>query len=393
LLSDGRFLFCLYAGAAVVVSIRGAWLRPGSINNFRIFRCAFLHLIRDQNLYADHPAQYDDLFKYSPTFALLMAPLALLPTAVGLLVWNLLNALAPYWAVRALRLPSGATAFVLLFIAIELLGSLQNAQSNGVVTGLMIGSFAAFERRRPRLGTLLVCLGASIKVFPGAAALFLVLHERRTRSLLLCVGWGILLALLPAVVVGVEPLERQYSAWLGMMTNDPVQRLNVSLMTLAQRCFGLAVPGGLCLAAGLAVLLLAVPRGAARGRFDERLRFCASLLIWVVVFNPQSESPTYVIAMCGVALWAVTEPPSALRTLLLWGAFLFTGLSTSDLVPRSVRLHVVVPYSVKALPCVVVWAVAAVQLLAANLRGNQRRIALSGARYAASSGQESPHTS
>jgi hypothetical protein len=95
--------------------------------------------------------------------------------------------------------------------------------------------------------------------------------------------------------------------------------------------------------------------------------------------------------MCGVALWALTEPPSALRTLLLGGAFLFTGLSTSDLVPRSVRLHLVVPYSIKALPCVAVWAVATARLVAANLRG--RQIGLEGARHASSPGHESPHTS
>jgi len=44
-----------------------------------------------KDLYAPYPNEYWDLYKYSPTFALLMAPLALLPTLAGLAGWNLLN--------------------------------------------------------------------------------------------------------------------------------------------------------------------------------------------------------------------------------------------------------------------------------------------------------------
>src|ERR1700712_26717 len=44
--------------------------------NFEIFRLASRHLVSGEDMYAEYPAEISDRFKYSPTFALLFAPLA-----------------------------------------------------------------------------------------------------------------------------------------------------------------------------------------------------------------------------------------------------------------------------------------------------------------------------
>src|SRR3954471_5516394 len=61
-------------------------------NNFLIFRAASKHLLAGTDLYAAYPAEHQDFYKYSPTFALLFLPFAYLPFSIAMLAWNALNA-------------------------------------------------------------------------------------------------------------------------------------------------------------------------------------------------------------------------------------------------------------------------------------------------------------
>src|SRR5262249_2426351 len=117
-LCEPGFLVLLYAGLALASAIP-ALLRPG-FGNFDIFRHSFVHLVARTGLYGHFPDEPGDLFKYSPTFALAMAPFWLMPKWLGLPVWNLVNTLAPFVAVNRLALSREACAFVLLFSAVEL---------------------------------------------------------------------------------------------------------------------------------------------------------------------------------------------------------------------------------------------------------------------------------
>src|SRR5213594_2586973 len=54
--------------------------------------------VRRSGLYAAHPEQHFDFYKYSPTFAVLFAPLAYLPFALSFLCWTLLNGLLLWYA-------------------------------------------------------------------------------------------------------------------------------------------------------------------------------------------------------------------------------------------------------------------------------------------------------
>src|SRR5213592_1279867 len=72
-------------------------------NNFVIFRQSFEHLITGQNMYAAFPEEHGDFYKYSPTFALLMAPFYFLPVWLGLIIWNLTGALLLFYGIRSLK--------------------------------------------------------------------------------------------------------------------------------------------------------------------------------------------------------------------------------------------------------------------------------------------------
>jgi hypothetical protein len=323
------------------------------------------------DLYSLHPAQHDDLYKYSPTFALLMAPIYLLPRFAGLLLWSLVNTFAPLLAIRKLNISDKAKAFILLYICFELLGSVQNTQSNGLIAGLMIGTFAAFERKQVVTAALLVCLGFYIKVFGAAAGILFLFYDRKPRFLLACAGWGLLLAALPLPITGFHTLIDLYKGWLHLMATDPTISMNIALMTLTQSWFGVSVSDAAFLAPGLVLLLAPLARPIVRQTFAFRLLYLASLLVWVVIFNHKAESPTYIIAMAGVAIWAITERPSWFRAALLCFVFILTGMSYSDAFPSSIRRDWIGPYRLKALPCILAWAIMTWQLLSSRTRSLQ----------------------
>ncbi len=88
-----------------------------------------------------------------------------------------------------------------------------------------------------------------------------------------------------------------------------------------------------------------------------QLLLLSSVLIFTVIFSSGSESPTYIIAFLGVAIWFVIQekPISNTTIFLLIFAIILTSLSPSDLIPKFIRQNYIRPYALKALPCVIIW--------------------------------------
>src|SRR3979490_1122322 len=160
-----RLMLGLYAASAALVTLQQAVFAHS--NNFSIFRSASLNLFAGRDLYAAHPEQHIDFYKYSPTFALLFAPLAYLPFALAFLCWSLLNALLLWYALDRL-FPERQATLALTLLYFEMLLTLQYGQSNTLVAALMILTFVAFEAGQPLGAALSVTLGAAVKLFPLA---------------------------------------------------------------------------------------------------------------------------------------------------------------------------------------------------------------------------------
>jgi hypothetical protein len=362
-LNNVRNLTFIFAGIVVIATIHRLWLGEHSFNNFSIFRFSFFNLLHGNDLYILHPDQYNDLYKYSPTFAFLMAPFYAMPRWMGLFVFNLLNALVPFWAVSRLNISPKAKSFILLFVMIELLSSIQNAQSNGIMAGLMIAAFSCFERKEIVLAALFICLGFYLKIFGAAVGILFLFYDKKLKFIISCVVIGIFLGVLPMVVTGIDGLIFQYKSWLHLLGNDPSHELNFSIMTLTQRWFNFTAPDSWYLIPGMILLLLPLVRVKEWKNFSFRLFYLAAILVWVVIFNHKAESPTYVIAVFGVALWGIMEGNKNLRIFMLVFVYLFTILSPTDAFPPYVRLHVWQPYCLKALPCIIMWGIMTWQLL------------------------------
>ena len=355
----------LVLGAIWIVAVIAATIQQGIAhhnNNFLIFRAASLHLLHGQDLYAAYPALHFDFYKYSPAFALLFLPFAVLPIALSMLLWNALNAGA-LWMALGTVLPRRGALIARSIVLLDMLGSLQNVQSNALVTALIVFSFIAYERRHTVLGGLAVDAGAAIKVFPLAGATFALFHPRKVRVAIALASGGIVLLLLPLLVTGPSTLWAQYASWRAIESKDALDR-GFTVMQMVELLLHQDWPNWPQQAAG--VLLLVAPVLVRRDRWVEwsfRLAYLCSVLVFCVIFNHQSESPTFVIAAAGAAIWfAALAKPSRLE----WGVFVFffvcTVLASSDAMPSAIQRSVFDRYHFKTVPCIVLWVVLQVQL-------------------------------
>lgn len=325
-------------------------------NNYVIFKESVAHLFNHTNLYTHYLTEHFDLYKYSPTFALLFSPFYILPDIIGLFVWNLLNAFVLLYALY--KLPGFAKkrqSMMLLFVLIELMTAMQNEQSNGLIAGLLILSFTQLERGKYLWGTLSIVSTVFIKLFGIVAFAILLFYPKKWKLALYSLGWTILLTILPGFFVGFEQLGIQYSNWLALLQNDHSVSYGFSVMGWLHSWFGLEINKIAILAIGVVLFCLPLFKYRHYSHYAFRIQILASILLWIVIFNHKAESPTFIIAASGVALWYYTQKKTIANFILIILAFIFTILSPTDIFPHYVRHNIFVPYAVKAVPCILIW--------------------------------------
>lgn len=359
-----NFLTTLVLLVTLVISIQTYLLGPREwdgvvythYNNYKIFESSFDHLIHQLDLYAPYPGDHYDLYKYSPTFALLMAPFSVLPDWLGLLFWNLLNGLLLLVAV--LKLPGldrRQTAWLVLIILIELITSLRNNQSNALIAGLVLMAFVNLEKDRPVAASLLLALTVYIKIFTLASLSLALLYPSRYRFGAYWMMWMVVLWLLPLIAVPFQQLAELYRGWWSLLSTDQAVYHGISVMGLLHAWLDIATGKNVLIVTGAALYL--VPFIFIRRYHSElfRLKLLASVLIWMVIFNHMAESPTYIIAMTGVGIWFFTSKRNWIDISLLILALLLTSVSMTDLTPNAWKDAVIKPYVLKALPAIIIW--------------------------------------
>jgi hypothetical protein len=324
-------------------------------NNYVIFKQSFFHLIQQKDLYQLYPAEHWDLYKYSPAFALLMAPMALLPDFAGLLIWNLLNALILLWAFcRLPQFTNKKRLWLTAFVLLELITSLQNEQSNALIAGLIVLAFVQMEKKKIQWATLFIVLTVVIKLFGVVAFALFLFYPGKIRTAFYTLGWIVFFAIIPLLVVDIKQLLFLYKSWWHLLQNDHSVSYGLSVAGWLYTWFGLNLKT-VTVAAGVILFCLPLIRIQLYKEFNYRVLFLASVLIWVVIFNHKAESPTFIIAVTGTALWYFYQKKNTVNLILLLLVFIFTVLSPTDLFPRSIRDSYVIPFVLKAVPCIFIW--------------------------------------
>ena len=289
---------------------------------FPVFRQSFVHLSEGQDLYAAYPTEQGsedrDRFKYSPSAALFFAPFAFLPIVVGLFLWTALNSLGLYAAVKRL-IPGRDAPWALLIVFPALIAAIQSTSSNALVAALMIGAFVALEQRSAVGAAGAIVSGTLMKLYPAAAASFVLTHPKRWRTIGIFLGVAALFLVAPLLVVSPAELAVQYRTWVAVLLADG-QDLTFarSIMVVVREWTGSDI-GNFAIQGPATLLLLApiVGRPAAMTGAAYRRMVLASILIYVVIFNHQAENASYVIAAVGLAVWFLASPRTPARVALL----------------------------------------------------------------------------
>lgn len=366
-------VFAVYMLAIILVTLQSYLLPLQSYgtegflythyNNYIIFKQSFFHLIQHKNLYHWYEPEQWDLFKYSPSFALLFGVFAYLPDPVGLLIWNILNVGCLTVAlVQVPRLPDRARVIMLFFILVEVVISIQSTQSNALIAGLLVLAFIAMERNRPMLAAVLITSTVFIKLFGLFGFGLFLFYPCRWKGAIAAAMSMILFAFLPLIVLSWSELMMQYQGWYDTLAEDRVET-GLSVLGWFQSWFGLNANPNTVVLIGFLMLLVPLLRWRCWIYYPFRLMALASVLIWVVIFNHMAESPTFVIAVTGAGIWFFARSRPGYQQFWLWFILLFTSLSTTDLFPKDFQLSVVEPFVLKAVPCIALWVWITIEIL------------------------------
>ena len=344
---------------AAAITIQGYLASHGEYtryNNFVIFKSSFGHLIHYQNLYVYYPKEYFDLYKYSPSFALFMGLFYYLPDFVGLALFNVLNTSFFIIAFLKLKLPKSSLKYLFLFLAVEFGISLIWTQTNILIAALIILAFSSLEEKKVLLASLLIVITVYIKVFGIVAFVLGLFYPDKFRFFLYSFLWALLFAILPVTVVSPNELMHQYNNWFTLLKMDHEASYGVSFIGVMHSWFNVTVSK--IVVVGVAALIFCIPLFKVKcyKLYSYRLQMLASVLLWIVIFNHKGESPTYIIAMSGVAIWYFSQPPNTVNKILLWLSLIFTSFSSTDLItPGWINDKFVEPFSVKAIFCIIIW--------------------------------------
>lgn len=367
--SHERVILSVYVLISIITAIQHLVGGPRKYNNFIIFRRSFDHLLAQSNLHIEYPSEYYDLFLYHPSFAILFSPFSLLPVPVSLILWLIVCSVVMFYSIRSLPINQEQKVFFWWFILIELVTSLHSQQTNPLIGALGLLTFSFLEKGKTKWAALFPILAFCIKGYGIIFAALFMFYPKRTSFVRYSVFWLVVLAVLPFPFVGPQHFVQLYEDWYACLIQDHGVNYGISIMGLVKTWVPSFQHQNVALIQYIGVFLFALTWlwTLFSRRFqsvNERLLTLSYASLWVIIFNHASESPTFVIAIQGVALWYIVIGSSHYPwgKLLALFVFMFSILATTDLYPLSWREGFFHPHMIKVIPCIVVWLVLQIQM-------------------------------
>lgn len=379
ILVNPKYIFGVYLIIAVVTAV-SKYLRGNSINNYLIFKNVFFNTIHEKNLYLQYPDLYQDSNHYGIFFSILIAPFALMPDWMGICLWNVANTAIFLYAIYKLPFSDPKKALFALFCLQEYITSSLYFQFNiALVALLMLGAVYIYENREKSAAAAMM-VGFFVKIYGilGLTQFFFI--RNKLKYILSAIGIAVLFFVVPMIYSSPGFVVQSYADWFQALAekNGQNQGLtsyqDISLMGFVRRILGDASISNLTfLAFGLPLFALPYIRIRQYKNYAFQLMILASTLLFLVLFSSSSESPTYIIAIVGVMVWFFLQKQRTPVTIgLLVFVIILTCFSTSDLFPKFVRENYIIKYSLKAVPCIVVWFRVIYELLTKDFEKDYR---------------------
>lgn len=357
--SDYRTLMVLWLILPVIAGL----IKLEKHTNFVMYRYAFLHLTELSTLYATCK-EYADVNHYGPFLGVVMAPFAVVPEKVGLMLWLIALSASLFFAIRKLMMRKQQQIFIYWFCAFELLAVLLMQQFSVALTAIIIATYYFADDEDDFWAAFFIVLGTMID-FRGIVGLaFILFSKDRVKFLFFVVVWAALLLALTMVLTDPEYIVSQYLEWWRELTTQGTETVlagmqvqSGSLLAMIRNVTQCATYSDLWIVAG-GLILFFLPYFRVKQYYYSAFRFTllASVLIFVVLFSPGNESGLSVIALVGVAIWYVAAPwkRSKADVALLVFTYVVTVVLSAGLRLRLFSLECIPPY-LSAFPYVLVW--------------------------------------
>ncbi|WP_082489446.1 glycosyltransferase family 87 protein [Pedobacter sp. Leaf176] len=341
-----------------------------SYNNYAIFKYVYWHTIDLQNLYHNYP-EYLDSNHYGPLFSIFIAPFAILPDGLGMILWNIANVLILLWGIYSLPISINKRSIIAWICAHETLTALFSFQFNIALAGIIILSFSYLLKKKEIQSAFFIAFGTLVKLYGIVGLAFFFFTRNKLKFILGGVTTIMILFVLPMAISSPAFIIQSYHDWYSSLVhkNEINASLtsfqDISVMGMFRRISGnVNIPNGPFIIGGILIFALPYLRINQYKNLAFRLMLLASTLIFTVIFSSGSESPTYIIAFAGVAIWFVTQPnPKSILVLTLFiFAFVLTSLSPTDFIPKAAKEFIRL-YSLKALPCALIWLTIVYQMM------------------------------
>jgi hypothetical protein len=341
------------------------------VNNFVIFKSSFGHFVHHLPLYLEYPKEYFDLYLYGPVFAILIAPFAVLPLGISVVLWNVLNAVLLFLALMELPMGISKKLGILWIVFNSLLTALLNTQFHAICVSMIIWSYIYVQRGKEFWSAALIVLGILVKFYGIVGLAFFFFSKDRWRFVGYLVFWLLAWGLLPMLVGGLDYGWRCYGEWLDILQHKNELNVDVSnfrtdvcVMGMFRRILGdgtlsnmwFLVPSML-----LNVWVYFQPKKWADTTFQ--LRILAFVSIYLMLASTGTESPTLVMAMPGLGIWFVLSEQKKWQWGFLILTLLISSFSPTDLFPKFLREAYINRYGLMILPLLGVWLALAVDLL------------------------------
>jgi hypothetical protein len=359
--NNRKLIISIWVLLAFVSAIK-QYLR-GNHNNYLIFKNVFYHTLEQKSLYATYPELYFDHNHYGPIFSLFIAPFAILPDAVGMVLWCVFNAVVLVYAISQIKLEANKINLILWICAHEFLTAILGQQFNPIMTSIIILSYVLIEKEKDFWSACLIILGTFIKLYGIVGLAFFFFSKNKLKFIGSLAIWSVVFFVLPMAISSPNFIINSYSEWFARLVEKNNENASltsmqdISIMGMFRKILNMPhLSNLLFLIPGILLFGLPYLRFNMFSNKKFQLLLLSSVLIFTVIFSSGSESPTYIIAFAGVAIWFVIQEE---KTKWTWFLFIFamilTSFSPSDLIPKFLRETYVKPYALKALPCILIW--------------------------------------
>lgn len=360
-------------------------VKGDAYNNFIIFKQSFFHLKNNTNLYLEYINEYKDHYYYSPSFAVLVTPFVFLPKLIGPFAWGFFDAGVLYYAIRQLPVKVKYQNFILILSANEMMNAAGNLQSNGIMAATIILSFVYILRQKESASALMMLVGFFIKLYSITGLAFFFFNKQKVKFIIYFIFWSIVLMCLPLIVTSPANLLQCYRDWaaaLSLKSNFDItvpmhqNMVDITLQGMVKRIFYLPT-----LNKWVFIVPALIVFGAQYLYYQYfshpiyRLYMLCSVLLFIIVFNTGTESPTFIIGVPAICLWYVLQEKTKWIHLVFFVSIFFSSFSYSDIFTPWLRTHIMMPYALKVLGCFIVWVVIALQIFTKQfLKINLQRI-------------------